>query len=132
MIISNKTRHEKMAARAVCNKNHIAQEKEKTLMFIMSLVLTSLTLTPTLSVFPLYSTFSVIGVLVVHVWSPLLFPVIIVIISKINHDRPVGNKTKNDDHFYFYVIGPLPHSSDIIRYSTSPYCKQTLVNTSMQ
>ena len=31
LIISNKTRHYKMAARAVHSKNHITQETEKTL-----------------------------------------------------------------------------------------------------
>ena len=38
---------------------------------------------------------------------------------------------KGADHFFFYAIIPWPDSSDIIRYPTSPYCKYTLVNSSM-
>ena len=47
--------------------------------------------------------------------------------------RSMYNKNMKDaDHFFFYAIDPWPGSSDIIRYPTSPYCKYTLVNISMQ
>ena len=67
-----------------------------------------------------------------RVFGLQLFPVIISIFLRINLDWSVNKNMKNADHFFFYAIDLWPNSSEIIRYPTSPYCKHTLVNISMQ
>ena len=66
------------------------------------------------------------------VFAVQLFTVIISFIFKINLGWSVDQNMKDVNRFFFYAIDPWPGSSDMIRYSTSRYCKYTLVNTSMQ
>ena len=127
-----------MAARAVNSKSHMTQETEKTLeglyryysyvqLNLLSLLLTSPTLAPTFKCL-LRPKFDISGkcngTFVVRVFALQLFAVIIFIIPEIILDWSANKNMKDADHFFFYAID--------LWYPTSPYCKYTLVNISMQ
>ena len=134
-IISNKTRHYKMSARAVHSKNRMTQQTEKTLeglyryycyaqLNLQSILLTAPTLTLTFKCL-LRPKFSIVCV------YTLLFPAIISIIPEIILNCFANKNMKDADHFFFYTTDPWPDSSGIIMFPTSPYCKYMLVNISM-